>query len=266
MALCLLAQMPAARVIPNVLSFSAGISACEKGGQWQMALCLLAQMPAARVIPNVLSLNAGISACEKGGEWQMALCLLAQMPAATVIPNAISFNAGIQACGTARQWRMALSVFSCLVSNGQTPDCNSYTQVLDAVYPERLGFRIFRKALEGQAWPNMLCSGGTHLDLHHHSSGSAMLAVLWWFAEIIPLQIASGKSLTSFRIITGWGKSRSSLATSDLRASVLHLLDRCEIPCRVHPTNQGLVQVDLRGSDVVWLRALFPKAAMAGAD
>ena len=42
-----------------------------------MALFLLAQMPAVRVTRDVISFNAGISACEKGGEWQRALFLLA---------------------------------------------------------------------------------------------------------------------------------------------------------------------------------------------
>ena len=45
-------------------------------------------------IPNSArcsQLSAGISACEKGGEWQMALFLLSQMSAAQVVPDQISF-------------------------------------------------------------------------------------------------------------------------------------------------------------------------------
>ncbi|CAE7286311.1 unnamed protein product [Symbiodinium pilosum] len=146
--------MPAARVIADEISFNAGISACEKGGEWQMALCLLSQMPAARVIADEISFSAGISACEKGGEWQMALFWLSQMPAARVIANEISFSAGITACGGARQWRSALALFSGIVSNGQTPSQESYAQVLDAVFTERLSFGLFREAREDQAWPN----------------------------------------------------------------------------------------------------------------
>ncbi|CAE7378453.1 unnamed protein product, partial [Symbiodinium pilosum] len=172
----------------------------------------------------------------------------------------ISFSAGIMACGTARQWRMALALFSCVVSNGQTPSRESYAQVLDAVFTEKLSFGLFRQALKDQAWPNMLRSGGTQLDVHFHSSGSAMLAVLCWLAEIVLRKVAAGQSLTSFEIITGWGKSRESWQTSDVRASVLNLLDRCGILCKVHPSNQGLLQVDLRGSDVLGLRAFFPEA------
>ncbi|CAK0895325.1 unnamed protein product, partial [Prorocentrum cordatum] len=37
---------------PNVISYSAGISACEKGGQWQPALALLSEMREAKLAPN----------------------------------------------------------------------------------------------------------------------------------------------------------------------------------------------------------------------
>ena len=90
---------------PDVVSYSAGISACGKGGEWQMALLLLSQMPEAGVARDEISFNAGISACEKGGEWQMALYLLSQMPAAEVVPDQISFSAGISACK--ERWRVA---------------------------------------------------------------------------------------------------------------------------------------------------------------
>jgi pentatricopeptide repeat protein len=45
----------AARVAPDVITFSATISACEKGGQWQRALALLDEMRAARVAPDVIT-------------------------------------------------------------------------------------------------------------------------------------------------------------------------------------------------------------------
>ena len=36
--------MPKAKLSPNALSYSAAISACEKGGQWQLALTLFMEM------------------------------------------------------------------------------------------------------------------------------------------------------------------------------------------------------------------------------
>ena len=41
-----------------------------------MALSLLAQMPEVDVASDVVTFNAGISACEKGSTWKTALYLL----------------------------------------------------------------------------------------------------------------------------------------------------------------------------------------------
>ena len=63
----------------DVFSFSAAISACEKGGQWERALSLLDEMRERGVTPDVISFNAVISACEKAGKWERALWLLDEM-------------------------------------------------------------------------------------------------------------------------------------------------------------------------------------------
>ena len=66
MALHLLAEMPASRLVPDLISCNAVNSACEKGGEWQTALHFLAEMLAARLVPDLIIFNAGISACAKG--------------------------------------------------------------------------------------------------------------------------------------------------------------------------------------------------------
>ena len=53
-------------LIPDVVSFSAAISACEKGKQWEAALGLLQEMVHQLLTPGVVSFNSAISACEKG--------------------------------------------------------------------------------------------------------------------------------------------------------------------------------------------------------
>ena len=50
----------------DVVSYSAGISACEKGKHWQGALRLLQEMLQRSLTPDVVSHNAAISACDKG--------------------------------------------------------------------------------------------------------------------------------------------------------------------------------------------------------
>ncbi|CAK0881003.1 unnamed protein product [Prorocentrum cordatum] len=124
-ALSALSDMWKAKLEPNVISYSAGISACEKvsysagisacekGEQWQRALALLSEMWEAKLEPDLIfSYSAGISACQKGEQWERALALLSGMWEAKLEPDDISYSAGIRACERSGQWRQALSLLS----------------------------------------------------------------------------------------------------------------------------------------------------------
>ena len=65
-----------ARLQPNVISYSAAVSACEKGQQREKALGLLQEMRHAQLQPNVISCSAAVSAREKGQQREKALDLL----------------------------------------------------------------------------------------------------------------------------------------------------------------------------------------------
>jgi pentatricopeptide repeat protein len=52
-------------VQPYVFTYSASISACEKGGQWERALQLLAEMQQKGVQPNVITYSAVIEVLER---------------------------------------------------------------------------------------------------------------------------------------------------------------------------------------------------------
>eukprot|EP00933_Yihiella_yeosuensis_P066327 TRINITY_DN7055_c0_g1_i6.p1 TRINITY_DN7055_c0_g1~~TRINITY_DN7055_c0_g1_i6.p1 ORF type:complete len:105 (-),score=15.20 TRINITY_DN7055_c0_g1_i6:178-492(-) len=67
---------------------------CEKGG---LSLNLLSLMTEARVVANEITYNAAISACEKGGQWELALNMLSLMPQANVVANEITYSAAISA-------------------------------------------------------------------------------------------------------------------------------------------------------------------------
>ena len=75
-----------------MISYSAAISACEKGQQWEDALSLLPKMRRARLEPDVTSYSMAISACEKGQPWEEALGLLPNMRISWQEPNGISYN------------------------------------------------------------------------------------------------------------------------------------------------------------------------------
>eukprot|EP00959_Pyramimonas_sp_CCMP1952_P150396 3147445-Pyramimonas_sp.AAC.1 len=46
--------MQEAKLDPAVISYNAGISACEKSGQWQRALALFGEMCKAKLEPTVI--------------------------------------------------------------------------------------------------------------------------------------------------------------------------------------------------------------------
>ena len=131
-ALSLLEQMRDARIKPDVISYSAAISACEKGGQWERALSLLEQMRGEGIEPDVISYSAAISACEKGSQWEKALSLLEQMRDEGIKPNVISYNAAISACEKGGQWKKALLLFKQMRELGVQPDVISYNAVIQA--------------------------------------------------------------------------------------------------------------------------------------
>jgi len=60
-------------IVPDVVTYSALISACGKGRQSKRALELLEVMRQQGVVPKVITCNALISACEQGAQPDRAL-------------------------------------------------------------------------------------------------------------------------------------------------------------------------------------------------
>ena len=65
--------MPQRALKPNVISYTAATSTCEKGSQWQRALELLEGMSQRDLKADEISYNAVTRACKNGGQWQRAL-------------------------------------------------------------------------------------------------------------------------------------------------------------------------------------------------
>ncbi|CAE8699896.1 unnamed protein product, partial [Polarella glacialis] len=69
-------RMPGMRVVPEAISYNAAISACEKGGQWQLSLLLLTELQVAKLAPTEVSYSAALSSCGQAGAWEPALVIL----------------------------------------------------------------------------------------------------------------------------------------------------------------------------------------------
>lgn len=78
----------------NVLLVNTAISACAKGHQWEMAVALLGDMEQLQMSPDLVSYSAAITAAEKsGGNWQVAEALLWSMRAAKLQLDGIGYDA-----------------------------------------------------------------------------------------------------------------------------------------------------------------------------
>lgn len=112
-SMALFAAVKDAGICPNVVTYSAAISACEKAGRMDEALVLLNELKAIdsddpMMRPNVVTYSATISACEKAGWVNEALALLDELRALgqsdpALRPNVITYSAAISACMGAGQ-------------------------------------------------------------------------------------------------------------------------------------------------------------------
>ncbi|CAK0828802.1 unnamed protein product [Prorocentrum cordatum] len=123
----MLSEMSEAKLKPNVISYSSGICACEKGEQWQQALALLNEMREAKLELDGVQSIAGVSACGKGEQWQRGLALLSEMRMAKLEPNVFfSYRGGISACERGKQWQRALSLLREMREAKVEPDIFCY--------------------------------------------------------------------------------------------------------------------------------------------
>ena len=63
----------------DTITYTAAISACEKGQQWTLALDLLRQMTHEGIGKNTITCSAAVSACDEGQQGALALDLLSEM-------------------------------------------------------------------------------------------------------------------------------------------------------------------------------------------
>jgi len=188
---------------PNVISYSAAISACEKGGQWQEALKLFREMSEKGIQPNVISYSAAISACEKGGQWQEALKLFREMSEEGIQPNVISYNAAISACEKGRQWEKALELLRKMSDNGVDPDVISYSAAIHACfvcekYPEAYG--LIEPAQATSVLPKFYLTGSIW-DLHNFSLPVSSLLI----ANSLIVVALSADNWGDIVVVTGQG-------------------------------------------------------------
>ncbi|CAJ1416046.1 unnamed protein product [Effrenium voratum] len=131
----------------DTISFSAAVSACEKGLRWQVALHTLGTA-ARRIRPDRTLVNAGISAQGvAGASWRHALMLMLSMrPEATsaasahhapfvgLEPDVVSLNAALSATEKAARWRSSLQLSRLAYQKSLEADDISFNALLAACH------------------------------------------------------------------------------------------------------------------------------------
>lgn len=101
-AILLLREMPTKDLTPSRISYNAAITACGRGGKWELAESLFRELARAGLSPDVISYNSVISALGGAGQWERAVGYLGEMSAAggsgDVAPDGVSFAAASLAC------------------------------------------------------------------------------------------------------------------------------------------------------------------------
>ena len=82
--------------------------------------------------PDVYSYAAAISACERGGEARLALDVFGRMQKAGVKPNTIAYNVAIRSAATRELWPASLSLFQDMRDDGFRLTTDSYNAALAA--------------------------------------------------------------------------------------------------------------------------------------
>ena len=89
-------------------TYSAAISACDRGNEPLQALALLQDMQQKEIAPNSYTYTGALAACRRGGYWQFALQLLQQMKEAQLAPAIENYGAALSACSAPRSHSVGL--------------------------------------------------------------------------------------------------------------------------------------------------------------
>jgi pentatricopeptide repeat protein len=251
-------SMAAAGVEANVFTYSALISAMEKGGQWEQAQRVFDGMVAAGMQPNVATYGALITAMEKGGQWEQAQRVFDSMAAAGVEPSDVTYSALISALEQAGQWEQALRMFDGMWAAGVEPSEITYSALIGALGKggewDR-ALRVFGDMLAAGECAAKLSdvppSGGQDgaaractVDLHGCRTPEAATAVAFVLRAIQRAAPAKGR----LSIITGRGLHSEQALQPVLRPQVCAMLDALAPPLRwsLADGNDGCVEVSAR--------------------
>ncbi|OWQ47595.1 hypothetical protein CDL60_09240 [Roseateles noduli] len=125
-------EMEPKGLAPNVVTYGALISAYEKAGDPAGARAVFDAMEAKGLAPNVVTCNALISAYEKAGDPAGARAVFDAMAPKGLVPNVVTYSALISAYEKAGDPAGARAAFDAMEAKGLAPDVVTHSALISA--------------------------------------------------------------------------------------------------------------------------------------
>ena len=99
----------------DILLGTSGLAAVSKSNKWASAMYTFAALPEVRLQPNTITSTSALSACERGGQWEMSLLTLNCMIEKRLV-NQVSFSTTMQACEKYGEWQLLSSLLAKMIA------------------------------------------------------------------------------------------------------------------------------------------------------
>jgi len=156
-AFAVLTEMRERSIKPNVVCFTALITACDRTHQPKKALELFDTMQMEGVEPDVVAYNAVINACSNGRMPERALEKCSEMHERGLTPNVVTYTSLIRAWGQSRHPQRVWEVFDAMKEAGEKPNVitfSSLIQAADKCHDPEKGLRIYTEMEEAGIAPS----------------------------------------------------------------------------------------------------------------
>eukprot|EP00929_Paragymnodinium_shiwhaense_P066860 TRINITY_DN33592_c3_g1_i1.p1 TRINITY_DN33592_c3_g1~~TRINITY_DN33592_c3_g1_i1.p1 ORF type:complete len:639 (-),score=153.19 TRINITY_DN33592_c3_g1_i1:398-2314(-) len=159
LALKLLAEMPEVKLDPQTFVFNAAMNACARSARWVQAMDLLRDLKGRGLQPDVVTYDSAILACQRSLRWKEALGLVHELSASEIPPDSMTYPSAISACAKGRSWEWALELFQEMKDKNMAPDIFAFGSLVSAFERGRkwgLALILLEEMSTGKVPPNLI--------------------------------------------------------------------------------------------------------------
>jgi len=276
-AMALFKEMKGHHVRPNLVTYSALISACAKAGRSEEALSLFIETQSHKLAPNQYTMGALLNALTSGDnptyeQVARAMGVFTWMETQTIAPDQGIYSMLILMCARAsRSVEMKALLTKSLDSPVTLPSILTFNALLDILWTRRMRRDAANTCLLAQnhqiyGSPEQRISGiqqgrGAEqtecwsLDLHNMSVGAALTHTAMWLLNMQRIVRDGGQLPASMQIITGKGNNSKTESMAPVKSAVSDWLNNLDSPFLVDGNNKGvMVAIGIEASS--WISSL----------